>query len=124
MTEGGVELEGGERLEADQVVLATEVDFAAEQRDELEAKLWRSVSCLYFAAPEPPIEEPILVLNGEREAGPVNNLCVPSQIAPTMRRPGRRWCRPRCSGATITTRTRRSRGRCAVSSRAGSAPPR
>jgi phytoene dehydrogenase-like protein len=37
---------------------------------------------LYFAADQPPVEEPILVLNGEGR-GPVNNLCVPSVVAPS-----------------------------------------
>ena len=40
-----------------------------------------SVTCLYFAADQPPLEEPILVLNGEGQ-GPINNLCVPSSVAP------------------------------------------
>ena len=38
------------------------------------------VFCLYFAAPRPPLQEPILILNGEGQ-GPINNLCVPSQVA-------------------------------------------
>jgi phytoene dehydrogenase-like protein len=38
------------------------------------------VSCVYFAAPEPPVKEPILVLNGDG-SGPINNLCVPSQVS-------------------------------------------
>jgi len=42
----------------------------------------QGVTCLYFAADRPPIEEPVLVLNGESH-GPVNNLCVPSLVAPS-----------------------------------------
>jgi predicted NAD/FAD-dependent oxidoreductase len=40
------------------------------------------VTCLYFAAEKPPLEEPILVLDGDG-VGPVNNLCVPSRVAPS-----------------------------------------
>jgi hypothetical protein len=45
------------------------------------------VSCLYFAAEKPPIEEAILVLNPDRRK-PVNNLCVPSNVAPSYAPPG------------------------------------
>ena len=45
------------------------------------------MSCLYFAAKKPPIDEPILVLDADRQ-GPVNNLCVPSNVAPTYAPPG------------------------------------
>ncbi|MDI3463842.1 MAG: hypothetical protein OJF50_002663 [Nitrospira sp.] len=53
---------------------------------ELHSPLSRSVVCLYFAAPQLPIEEPILVLNGEGQ-GLINNMCVPSQIAPNYAPP-------------------------------------
>ena len=36
--------------------------------------------CFYFDADQPPVTEPILVLNGDGE-GPINNLCVPSQVS-------------------------------------------
>ena len=42
----------------------------------------RSVACLYFATDRPPIEMQHLVLNGDG-TGPINNLCVPSVVAPT-----------------------------------------
>jgi phytoene dehydrogenase-like protein len=76
----GVVLSSGERLTARAVVVATDGVSAAGLLDGLDEPASRSVTCLYFAAERPPIEEPILVLNGE-EDGPVNNLCVPSQIA-------------------------------------------
>ena len=47
----------------------------------------RGVRCLYFAAPDPPIGERYLVLNGAGE-GPINSLCVPSAIAPGYAPPG------------------------------------
>jgi predicted NAD/FAD-dependent oxidoreductase len=34
----------------------------------------------YFAAERPPVVDPVLVLNGSGQ-GPINSLCVPSQVA-------------------------------------------
>ena len=75
-----VTLASGERVVGDAVVIATDGPAAVRLAPELRSPLSRSVACLYFAAPRPPIEEPILVLNGEGQ-GPINNMCVPSQIA-------------------------------------------
>jgi phytoene dehydrogenase-like protein len=80
--DGGVTLESGERLAARAVVVATEGPAAAELLDGLPPPGSHSVACLYFAADSPPLEEPILVLDGDG-AGPVNNLCVPSNVAPS-----------------------------------------
>ena len=41
----------------------------------------RAVTCLYFAADTSPLDEPILVLNGEPD-GVISNLCVPSDVSP------------------------------------------
>ena len=88
VSQGSVTLENGERIKGDQVVVATDVDFAHEQIQEIQNPGWRGVSCLYFDAPEPPVKEPILVLNGDA-AGMVNNLAVMSQVAPTYAPKGR-----------------------------------
>jgi phytoene dehydrogenase-like protein len=77
-----VTLIDGEVLSADAVVVATDEPAA---RALLPAALpprrgW-SVGCLYFAAAAPPVDEPILVLDGDG-TGPVNNLCVPSAVSP------------------------------------------
>jgi phytoene dehydrogenase-like protein len=42
---------------------------------------------MYFAAEKPPLDEPILLL-GAAGDGPVNNLCVPSVVAPAYAPPG------------------------------------
>jgi phytoene dehydrogenase-like protein len=73
-------LESGEEVRGDAVVVATEGPEAARLAG-LPAPGSRPVTCLYFAAGEPPVAEPILVLDGDG-TGPVNNLCVPSQVAP------------------------------------------
>ena len=48
----------------------------------------RGESCLYFSASAPPLREPFLVVNAEGK-GPITNLCVPSQVAPTYAPKGR-----------------------------------
>ncbi len=78
---GHVELESGEVLEAGAVVVATDGVAAGPLLGESTVE-HLGVTCLYFAAPSPPISEPILVLNGDGR-GPVNNLCVPTAVAPT-----------------------------------------
>lgn len=77
----GVRLQSGEMIHADQIVIATDQDFAREHVPDIGQNGWRGVRCLYFAAPEPPENEPILVLNGEDE-GVINNLCVMSRVSP------------------------------------------
>jgi phytoene dehydrogenase-like protein len=78
--ENELTLEGGETLRARATVIAAEGPSAAHLVGEVEPAS-RSVTCFYFSADEPPIAEPILVLNGDG-AGPVNNFAVVSRIAP------------------------------------------
>jgi phytoene dehydrogenase-like protein len=79
---GSVRLDTGEELTARAVVVATECPAAAQLLGGDIPTAARGVTCLYFAAARPPVEQPILVLNGE-DAGPVNNLCVPTAVAPS-----------------------------------------
>jgi phytoene dehydrogenase-like protein len=89
---GAALLSTGERLAADAVVVATEEGVARRllgrpsERARFDAD-GRATACLYFAAERAPVEEPILVLDGEGR-GPVNNLCVPSAVAPSYAPPG------------------------------------
>lgn len=78
---GQVRLEDGEVLDARAVVVATDGPAAAALLSGLPPVATQAVTCLYFAADRPPVAEPILVLNGEGR-GPVNNVCVPSVVAP------------------------------------------
>jgi phytoene dehydrogenase-like protein len=80
--EGGVRLESGEELFAAAVVVASSPKQAALLLPQANIrKAMRGVRCLYFAAADPPIGGRYLVVNGDGE-GPINNLCVPSVIAP------------------------------------------
>lgn len=76
-----VSLSSGEQLRADAVVVATTgiVDEPAHG--------WNGVTCVYYDAPGAPVPGPWLVVNGE--GGPINNLCVPSEVAPGYAPAGR-----------------------------------
>lgn len=90
-----VRLRSGEEHSADAVVLAVDASAAArllpaatrpgatgpgEPTPQGEPE-WNAVRCLYFAADRVPLNEPILVLNGD-ESGPINNLCNMTAAAP------------------------------------------
>ena len=76
-----VSLESGEQLHASAVVVAT-----AGIVDE-PAHGWNGVTCVYYDAPKTPVPGPWLVVNGE--GGPINNLCVPSEVTPSYAPSGR-----------------------------------
>jgi phytoene dehydrogenase-like protein len=79
---GGLRLADGTRTDARAVVVAADGPTAARLLGEADPGS-RAVTCHYFAAPRSPLGEPILVLNGEGSAdGPVNNLCVMSDVSP------------------------------------------
>ncbi len=82
VSDTGVEAQGGERVDADAVVVATAGPEASRLVPSIPAPTSLGVACVYFAADRAPLDEPILVLDGE-DGGPVSNLCVPSVVAPT-----------------------------------------
>jgi phytoene dehydrogenase-like protein len=84
---GHVVLAGGERLEAASVVVAADGPEAARLTGAVEAPAPRAVTTLHYAAGTSPVGEPVLVLNGDG-TGPVNDLCVPSDVAPSYAPPG------------------------------------
>lgn len=79
---GSAMLESGERLAARAVVLATDGQRAADLLGGQPTVPARGATCLYFAADRPPVRGPYLVLNGTGR-GPLNNMCVPSEVAPS-----------------------------------------
>ncbi len=87
IADGDVVLADGSRISAGAVVVATEAPQASRLLDPIPTPDSRGVTCLYFAADAPPVTEPVLLLNGEG-CGPVNNLCVPSQVAASHAPPG------------------------------------
>ncbi len=82
MQKTSVTLESGEALSARAIVVATDGPAATRLVPGLNPAPYRHVTCLYYAASEPPFSGPFLLLNGEG-VGPINNLCVLTQIAPT-----------------------------------------
>lgn len=89
IVDGGVKLATGETIRAQNIVVATEGPAAKGLLPELTPVGSNRVTCVYFAVSEPPITEPIIVLNGDGAgAGPVNNFCVPSNVSPLYAPPG------------------------------------
>jgi phytoene dehydrogenase-like protein len=86
---GGITLESGEQVTGDAVVVATDATAAARLIPGMASvePAWRSVTCLYFAAARSPLQEAIIALNGTG-GGLVNNVCVPSDVAPDYAPPG------------------------------------
>jgi protoporphyrinogen oxidase len=81
-------LENGERIEADSVVVATSAPEANRLVGNVSPVEGRSTVCLYYDASASPLDDPVLVLNGEG-VGPVNNVAVPSDVAPGYAPEGR-----------------------------------
>jgi phytoene dehydrogenase-like protein len=84
---GSVTLQSGERVTADRIVVATNGSAAARLLPTLPPVSWRSVTCVYFAAPASPTGAPVLVLNGSG-TGLVNNVAVLSDVAAGYAPPG------------------------------------
>lgn len=82
-----VRLASRDTVESRAVVVATDAPSAEELLPGMPPREMNQVTCLYFAAPEPPVRGPYLVLNGEGR-GPVNNLAVMSEVAPGYAPPG------------------------------------
>jgi len=79
---GSAALEYGEQLKARAVVVATEGPEACRLIPQLEPVISCSTTCIYFVADYNPLGSPILALNGDG-SGIINNLCVPSAVAPS-----------------------------------------
>lgn len=85
---GEVELASGETLAARSIILATDARHAAVLLPGARTPAWSSCATLYYAAPSSPVDGALLVLDGEGRRGPVNHVCVPSDIAPSYAPPG------------------------------------
>lgn len=87
--EGVVVTAGGERIEAADVVVATDGPTAAQLLDDaVEVPPGLGTATLWWDAPVSPVRGPWLVLDGDR-TGPVNNLAVMSDVAPGYAPAGR-----------------------------------
>ncbi len=79
---GRIQLVDGRILAPETIVVAVEGPMCAKWM----GKSWdpgsRGTRTVYFAADQAPIEEPVLVLNGNG-GGPVNHMCVMSEVSPS-----------------------------------------
>jgi hypothetical protein len=82
-----VRLADGETLSARAVVVATDGDTAARLLPGVPAPAWHGVTTWYFSAPEAPIDQPILVLDGADDL--LTNAAVLSNVAADYAPPGR-----------------------------------
>lgn len=81
LTKNWVYLDSGELLPTSAVIIATDGFTASQLLPSVPACAFNQVHCFYFEAAEPPVREPILVLNGSQHAKVINNLCVPNLVA-------------------------------------------
>jgi phytoene dehydrogenase-like protein len=80
--QGELTLESGETMQAKSIVVAAEGHEASRLLGSARTVNSRSVSVLYFVAKEPPLDEPILAINGGSR-GPINSVCVPNLVQPS-----------------------------------------
>lgn len=81
-----------ETISAKHVVVATTFSSAAkilpqEVCDQFSTRTWKSTRMLAFAALNSPLQSRTLVVSADKD-GPIDNLCVPSDIAPSYAPPG------------------------------------
>lgn len=84
---GKITIDGADALAADRIIVATDLD-QADRLTGIGTRGWRSVTSLWLAADEPPLTEPVLVLNGSGR-GPLNSFVVMSEVSPHYAPPGR-----------------------------------
>ncbi len=76
-----VRLQDGGSLVGEEVILAVDPDTAAGWTGRPTGG-WQGATTVSYAADRSPLDEPILLLNGEGQ-GPVNHVCVPSDVCPS-----------------------------------------
>jgi len=90
-----LEIQGMEKVEARAVVLAVPGNEGNSLLKGVggwnipEVRGWNSTTAFYYAAEQPPVNQPMILLNGEgRGSGPVNNVAVMSAVSPGYAPPG------------------------------------
>lgn len=85
---GAVELASGEVMRGRAIIVATDARHAAVLVPGARTPAWNSCATLYYSAPKSPVDGPLLVLDGDGRRGPVNHVCVPSEISASYAPPG------------------------------------
>ncbi len=84
----GIELATGEFIAAKNVIISIPPHEIEKIIPEYKSDLsFNQVTCMYFATKTPPVNTPILLLNGQNQ-GIVNHVFVPSTIQPSYAPPG------------------------------------
>lgn len=77
-----VQLQNGEAIDSQSLVMAVDgPEVTRLTHGQIRSPQFHSTTCFYFAAAEPPFRQKLLMLNGD-QTGPINNLCVPSNVVP------------------------------------------
>lgn len=84
---GGIHLDGGVRIRTPMRLIACDLHSAAQLLNKPIPTPGRAVQSYYFAAPASPLDDPLIVLNGESE-GVINHLAVLSDVNPSYSPPG------------------------------------
>jgi len=71
---------GGETIDAEAVVVATDMDASATLVDTPQLG-WNSVTTRWYSSDDAPFVEPLLLMNGTTD-GPINNVAVMSNVSP------------------------------------------
>jgi phytoene dehydrogenase-like protein len=87
VSNGSVSLAAGDTIDVDHVVVATDATNAADLAGTTDHG-WNGVTSVWLSADEAPIDEPILVLNGDG-GGPINSVAVLSNVSPDYAPPGK-----------------------------------
>lgn len=83
-----VVLSSGEEIRARRVICAADALSSAALGGPDQTSPHHGTVTMYFGANRPPYTEPLLMLNGDGR-GPINNLCVPSNVQPSYAPPGK-----------------------------------
>ena len=81
VTAASVTTAGGETIETDAVIVATDMTSSANLVETPDFG-WNGVTTRWYASDAPPFDEPLLFLNGTRE-GPINNVAVMTNVTST-----------------------------------------
>ncbi|MBX2859896.1 MAG: FAD-dependent oxidoreductase [Vampirovibrio sp.] len=82
LSQDQIQLDTGEVLTAPHVVLATDAKAAHRLFGVVPELPVNGTVCFQYAAKEPPVTDPLLVLNGQGvNSGPINNVAVPSNVS-------------------------------------------
>jgi len=76
-----IHLADGSTMRARQLVVATDMSNAAKLDPvSSKARTWNAAYCYYFSAPQSPLPEPMIALNGSG-SGAITNIAVPSDVS-------------------------------------------